>query len=68
MPVLAGSIKAFELFMSQWETLGVKHPRLEPFCAIGLTWATKYYARMDQTKAYIIAMGKSSYSYYLTVY
>jgi hypothetical protein len=56
-PVLAGSLPAFEMFMTAWETLGDKHPRLKPFVDIGLKWAKKYYCRMDQTKAYIIAMG-----------
>jgi hypothetical protein len=56
MPVLAGTIPAFELFMTQWETLGSKHPRLKPFIDIGLEWAMKYYSRMDRTQAYIIAM------------
>lgn len=56
MPVLAGSIKAFELFMSQWEVLGSKHPRLKHFTSIGLQWATGYYKRMDNTKAYVVSM------------
>lgn len=55
-PVLAGSIKAFELFMTQWETLGTNHPRLSRFVDIGLGWATKYYSKMDQTRAYIVTM------------
>ena len=57
-PVLAGTLPAFEMFMSTWELLGEKHPRLEPFINIGLSWARKYYCRMDQTRAYIVAMGE----------
>lgn len=56
-PVLSGSIPAFEMFMTTWERLGEKHPRLKPFTDIGLRWATKYYSRMDNTDAYIVAMG-----------
>jgi hypothetical protein len=58
-PVLSGSIPAFEIFMSTWEKLAVKNPRLKPWIVIGLVWATKYYNRMDNTKAYIIAMCES---------
>jgi hypothetical protein len=56
-PVLSGSLPAFEMFMTSWEMLGEKHPRLAPFIDIGLKWASKYYCRMDQTRAYVIAMG-----------
>jgi hypothetical protein len=55
-PVLSGSIPAFEMFMSSWEQLADKIPRLKPFIDEGLTWALKYYERMDRTDAYIIAM------------
>jgi len=55
-PVLSGAIPAFEMFMTQWERLGERIPRLKPFVDIGLSWATTYYARMDRTKAYILAM------------
>ena len=58
-PVLSGSLPAFEMFMTSWEMLGKKYPRLEPFIAIGLKWAYKYYFRMDQTRAYVVAMGES---------
>ena len=50
-PVLAGTLPAFEMFMSTWELLGEKHPRLEPFINIGLSWARKHYCHMDQTRA-----------------
>ena len=59
MLVLAGSLPAFEMFMMSWEMLGEKHPRLAPFVDIGLKWAYKYYCQMDQTRAYVIAMGMS---------
>ena len=60
-PVLAGSMPAFEMFMTAWENLAETHPRLAPFIEIGLTWARKYYQRMDNTKAYVMAMGKFCY-------
>ena len=58
-PVLAGTLPAFEMFMTTWELLGEKHVRLKPFIDIGLEWARKYYCRMDQTRAYIVTMGES---------
>jgi hypothetical protein len=57
-PVLAGVIPVFEIFMSKWETLARKKPRLKPFIDEGLKWATKYYVCMDTTNAYIIGMCK----------
>ena len=57
-PVLTGSIPAFEMFMTSWERLAEKHPRLKSWIDTGLEWANQYYSRMDLTKAYIISMGK----------
>jgi hypothetical protein len=57
-PILVGSLPAFEMFMTAWEALGEKNPHLQPFINIGLEWAKKYYNQMDNTKAYIIAMGE----------
>ncbi|KIL54933.1 hypothetical protein M378DRAFT_182369 [Amanita muscaria Koide BX008] len=56
LPTLASSLPNFEMFMTAWETLGAKHPPLKRYTEIGLKWATKYYRRMDNTKAYVIAM------------
>lgn len=56
-PILSGAIPTFETFMSQWEILS-KQTRLEKIIKPGLEWAKKYYARMDLTRAYIIAMCK----------
>jgi hypothetical protein len=55
-PILSGSIPAFEMFMSSWEQLAEKIPRLKPFIDKGLQWALKYYERMDRTDAYVVAM------------
>jgi hypothetical protein len=58
-PVLCGSIASFELLMSKWERLGEEHPQLQYWTQIGLRWAEKYYKQMDDTDAYVIAMGRS---------
>jgi hypothetical protein len=55
-PVLSGAIPSFELCMTQWERLGDSFTNLKPWTEIGLKWATKYYKRMDDTRAYIVAM------------
>lgn len=55
-PVLAGAIPAFEMFMTTWEKLGEQNSHLKRWTDLGLKWATKYYNRMDNTKAYVIAM------------
>jgi hypothetical protein len=56
LPTLSASLPNFEMFMTAWETLGSKHPALKRYTDIGLKWAMKYYRRMDNTKAYVIAM------------
>ena len=55
-PILSGSIPAFEMFMSAWELLVAKHPRLSQWIDIGMGKATEYYGRMDRTSAYIMSM------------
>ena len=60
-PILSGAIPAFETFMTSWEKLAKDFPRLEPLIAPGLDWASMYYARMDRTRAYIIAMCKQQF-------
>jgi len=55
-PVLSGAIPSFELLMTSWESLGKTYKNLTPWTDIGLTWAHKYYNRMDDTRAYIIAI------------
>ena len=56
MPVLSGAVPSFEIFMTRWEKLRTKFPELKPWVDIGLEWATKYYTRMDDTDAYVVAM------------
>ena len=70
MPVLSSAITLFELFMSEWESLHEKFPRLTPWINVGLTWAKKYYKIMDDTDAYIVTMGELffiPFQYTLTV-
>jgi len=44
------------MFMSSWEQLAKKHPRLSPWIDIGLAKATEYYTQMDRMSAYVMAM------------
>jgi len=44
--------------MTEWESLRVDCPKLKFWMEIGLRWAKKYYIRMDDTDAYVIAMCK----------
>ena len=57
-PSLGGVVPHLELFMTAWENKVKATPRLKPFIDIGLKWAEKYYKRMDDTRAYVIAMCK----------
>jgi hypothetical protein len=58
-PSLAGVIPCFEHFMYMWERLGKMEPKLTPYTDEGLKWATKYYNRMDNSRAYVVAMRKT---------
>ena len=60
MPVLLHGVIALEEYMTDLETLGKDFPVLKPWTAIGVDWGTKYYTQMDNTKAYVVAMCKSS--------
>lgn len=60
-PILSGAIPAFEMFMTKWEKLADEHTKLKPFVQPGLDWTYKYYDRMDQTRAYVVAMCKRIY-------
>jgi len=54
-PILSGAIPAFEMFMTKWEKIAnIEH--LKPLVEPGLEWATRYYRRMDDTRAYVISM------------
>lgn len=57
-PVLSRAIINFEMLMSEWERIAEQHECLKPWIKIGLHWATKYYIRMDDTEAYVVAMCK----------
>ena len=56
MPVLSGAVPSFKIFMTRWEQLHARHPQLKPWINVGLKWAEKYYTRMDDTDAYVVAM------------
>lgn len=56
LPVLCSAIPAYEKFMSRWERAAAKNPTLAPAINEGLKYAYKYYGRMDQTDAYVVAM------------
>jgi hypothetical protein len=65
MPVLSGAVPSFEIFMTRWEQLRTKYPELKPWVDIGLEWAEKYYTRMDDTDAYVVAMCELLQSYFI---
>jgi hypothetical protein len=49
--------------MTSLEDLGDQNGELKPITDVGIQWATKYYERMDHSRAYAIAMCKSSQIY-----
>ncbi len=57
-PLLSETLPAFERFMTLWEKIRDKFPNLKPLIEPGLQSAYKYYNRMDNTKAYVVAMCK----------
>lgn len=57
-PVLSCAVPAFEMFMTVWESLQTKYPHLARFITPGLESAVKYYRKMDNTRAYLVTMGK----------
>jgi hypothetical protein len=59
-PVLAGTIPSFERFMTSWEKLAEKNKHLAPAIKVGLSFAYKYYTKMDHTSAYVVAMCESN--------
>ena len=42
--------------MTSWEQLQREHPHLKRFIEVGLQSAYQYYAKMDRTSSYIVAM------------
>jgi len=59
MPILRNVIPHWKCFMTALEKCGLHLSCLKSILDEGLAWATTYYSRMDNTKAYIIAMCKS---------
>ncbi|KAJ7750263.1 hypothetical protein B0H16DRAFT_1843275 [Mycena metata] len=66
-PILAATIPAFELFLSAWEAMKVDQDLAEanvaPIITPGLNLAKSYYKKLDDSKAYILAMCYGSNSY-----
>jgi len=58
MPTLGSVIPQFELFMTSLEELGKATPSLKEITDVRILWATKYYSRMDNSRAYAVAMCK----------
>jgi hypothetical protein len=50
--------------MTAWEELGEKHPRLARWTKVGVEWAIKYYSKMDQMQAYVIAMCELNFYFF----
>jgi len=67
MPILRNVIPHWECFITVLEEYGTHLPCLELILDEGLAWATTYYSRMDNTKAYIIAMCNSPAYTLLTI-
>lgn len=63
-PVLAGTIPTLERLMDGLETLAAEQPHLEPAIAAGLESAIKYYNKLDDTKAYVIALCEFKHIFY----
>jgi hypothetical protein len=55
-PILSGAIPCFEMFMTAWEDLGIDYPHVLKWTSVGIKWAVKYYTKMDDTRAYVVAM------------
>jgi hypothetical protein len=62
--MLAGVLPSFEMLMTRWETLAKDVPDLKPYIQPGIDSANEYYKRMDDTKAYVIAMCMFSHYYH----
>jgi len=62
-PVLASTVPSFEHFMTSWERLAEKNQHLVPANKVGLKFAYKYYNKMDDTSAYMVAMFESNVFY-----
>jgi hypothetical protein len=64
-PVLAGAVPTLERFMTSWEILAKKpeNQHLVPAINVGLKFACKYYKKMDDTSAYVVAMCESNIFY-----
>ncbi|TFK58783.1 hypothetical protein BDN72DRAFT_781593, partial [Pluteus cervinus] len=55
-PVLAGVVPTFEVTMTALERLGQQNPQLTRYTDVAVEYFKKYYNRLDNTPAYVIAM------------
>lgn len=64
-PILAGAVPAFELFIASWKAMlndtDLRSENIGKFLRPGLAIAEKYYNKMADTDAYIIAMCEPSF-------
>ena len=72
MPVITHAIIRFEMFMTDLEMVKKEHEVLMPWVDVALSWAYKYYKRMDDNDIYVITMCEclrstlAAHSLYLT--
>ena len=50
------AIIRFEMFMTDLETVKKEHEVLTPWVDVALSWAYKYYKRMDDNDIYVVTM------------
>jgi hypothetical protein len=57
-PVLAGTIPALEMLMTNWELMALNLPDYALWIQKGLDCALKYYRHVDDTRAHLITLCK----------
>ena len=61
IPTLCYSIPAFASFIDMWEMLVQKHPEWQKYIQPGLDKLEDYKNAVEDTPAYVVAMGITSY-------
>ena len=56
MPVMMHANIRFKMFMTDLETVKKEHEVLMPWVDVMLSWAYKYYKRMDDNDIYVVTM------------
>ena len=62
-PSLIYALPYFEAFMSKLEHLGKEYPIIKPWTKLAEQKATKYYRKMDETDAHVMAICTFIYLY-----